>query len=74
MASPEAGPVFMSLQTEFLVAACSDDYIAEILCNRALPVQQDIKARIALSIQQQQQLELQYAAESTLSSMFGSSA
>lgn len=83
----EGNKVFLSLQPEFLAAACSDDfiaglllnyfnttlagcfnlitsrYISEVVCNKALPVQQELKARIAYNLQQQQQLEMQFATE-----------
>jgi hypothetical protein len=34
-----------------------------MVCNKALPVQLDLKARLAYSLQQQQQFDLQFAAD-----------
>lgn len=93
----EGSRAFLALQSEFVVAACWDDYVAgtadsavrykvcvllslsykmcirlcvaDVVCNKALPMQQEIKARQAYALQQQQQLqqpmELQYGADST---------
>mmetsp|Transcript_7647 Transcript_7647/g.15477 ORF Transcript_7647/g.15477 Transcript_7647/m.15477 type:complete len:156 (+) Transcript_7647:2-469(+) len=60
----EGSKAFLALQPEFLAAACSDDFIAEVVCNKALPVQQELKARIAYTLQQQQQLEMQFSTDS----------
>jgi hypothetical protein len=34
-----------------------------VVCNKALPVQQDLKARMAYNMLQQQQFDLQFAAD-----------
>jgi len=65
LALPEAGTAFLALQSEFVAAACSDDFIAEVVCNKALPMQQDLRARLAYSAQQQAQLEQQFAADAS---------
>ena len=47
--------------------------LVEVVCNKAMPVQQDLKARVALSLQQQQQaqaLEKQYAADAAAAMMY----
>jgi hypothetical protein len=38
-------------------------YFAEIVCNKAMPVQAALKAHAAFLLQQQQQLEAEYAAD-----------
>jgi hypothetical protein len=37
--------------------------ITEVVCNKALPVQQDLKARTAYNMMQHQQFDLQFAAD-----------
>jgi hypothetical protein len=45
------------------VCVCVCVYFAEIVCNKAMPVQAALKAHAAFLLQQQQQLEAEYAAD-----------
>jgi hypothetical protein len=41
--------MFLTLQCDFVSAACSDDLIADVVCNKALPLLAEIRLRAAVA-------------------------